>query len=38
MYFVFIYDSKYMKSDRDFFGDAIISFYPNEEKESVNKF
>ncbi len=37
MYFAFIYDHRYMKNDRDFYGDAIICFYPAERKESVSK-
>ena len=35
MYISFIYDHEYVKSDRDFYGDAIISFYPAEFKEKV---
>jgi hypothetical protein len=35
MYFAFIYDHDYVKSDQDFYGDAIVSFYPNESKEKV---
>lgn len=35
MYFGFIYDSKYIKSDRDFYGDAIVYFYPSDSKEQV---
>jgi hypothetical protein len=36
MYFAFIYDHRYMKNDRDFYGDAILCFYPAERKESVS--
>ena len=36
MFFAFIYDHHYIKSDRDFYGDAIVCFYPTESKESVN--
>ena len=35
MFFGFIYDHKYIKNDRDFYGDSIISFYPQELKEQV---
>lgn len=35
MYIAFIYDHEYVKSDQDFYGDAIISFYPAEYKEKV---
>ena len=35
MYFGFIYDHKYIKNDRDFYGDAIVTFYPVESKEKV---
>jgi hypothetical protein len=34
MYFTLIYDHKFMQSDRDFYADSIISFYPNELKEN----
>ncbi len=36
MFFAFVYDHKYIKDDRDFYGDAIISFYPFESKDTVN--
>ena len=36
MFFAFVYDHKYIKSERDFYGDAIISFYPVESKETVS--
>jgi hypothetical protein len=38
MYFAFLYDHKYMKSDRDFFGDAIVCFTPIDLKENVKVF
>ena len=36
MYFGLIYDKKFIKNDRDFYGDAIIYFHPQESKEKVN--
>lgn len=38
MFFTFVYDHNYMKSDRDFYGDAIICLYPVESKEAVIHF
>ncbi len=38
MFFAFIYDHEYVKSDQDFYGDAIISFYPAEYKDKVIKY
>ena len=35
MYVAFVYDHKYIKNDRDFYGDAIVTFYPVESKEKV---
>ncbi len=35
MYIAFVYDHKYVKNDRDFYADAIVSFYPAESKEKV---
>ena len=37
MYITFVYDHNYVKNDRDFYGDAIVSFYPLESKEKVWK-
>lgn len=37
MYFGLIYDKKFIKNDRDFYGDAIIYFHPQESKEKVNQ-
>ncbi len=35
MFFSFIYDHNYLKFDRDFYGDAIVSFSPSESKDKV---
>jgi hypothetical protein len=35
MFITFVYDHKYVRNDRDFYGDAIVSFYPLESKEKV---
>lgn len=35
MYIAFVYDHKYVKNDQDFYADAIVSFYPSENKEKV---
>ena len=35
MYFAFVYDHKYLKAVKDFYSNAIVSFYPAQSKEKV---